>query len=192
MIKADKPMKRIFFSEVATLLLHRWENWLYQFYHIHMRLEVHPCYSPQALQVHLGRERGKKLGWHHSTQDRLALNSSLIYTAHCFPLILGLWHERRLRECQCTQLFPVQRLLHRCSSMPLLSVLAARFSFNGRIRTANIPKTQAHHGFTQWLSSFPLPFQILTSCFIYIWPEPMFSYNYLLRTLILVLFKLSS
>lgn len=65
MVKADKSTKRSFFSKAATLLLHRWENWLplnCLLYHMHMRLEVHSCCIPHALQAHLGREREKKLG----------------------------------------------------------------------------------------------------------------------------------
>lgn len=83
MIKADKSMKRIFFSEVATLLLHRWENWLYQLF---ILPHTHEAGSSSLLQpsgpASPSRQGKRKKAW-MTPQYSGQTSPKLFFDLHC-------------------------------------------------------------------------------------------------------------
>lgn len=75
---------------------------------------LHPSCSASPTEA--GKEK-KRLGWQHSTRNRLALSSSLSHIMQIASLLTLLlyWHYWRLRELQNIHLFHIQKLLENCS-----------------------------------------------------------------------------
>lgn len=119
-IQIQTKKKGSFFSKAANLLLHRRGNWFplnCWCYHMHMRMEVHSSCNYHALQAPFRQGKRKKLGWQHSTRNRLALSSSLSHIMQIASLLALLlyWHYWRLRESQNNHLFSIQKLQDNCS-----------------------------------------------------------------------------